>query len=404
MGDVSARGTIRIWARLPLLAALALILAYWTVVVYHSVGMVPPRGSDFAFYELAAIALRFDPHANIYSAQTLASAVQAHGGCFPFQHAPYTYPPLLAILLEPLAGASCGAATTVWDLVNVALWLLATALLIDSLRRRWPERQLLATVLVAAASLTSWHMLWGFWLGQVHIVTLCGVALALWLYERQRQALAGAALVFVTLIELHPAVLLAYFALRGRWRVLAGAGIMGALLVAFMVVMVGPGLVLASVTTAAGRVHTLSGSVLNESVTAQWSVVWAALLGGLWVAGVLLARGRGDDRLGYAWAICAMLVVSPLVWSFYLVWLLPAVVICLGAHSPAAWRVVPLLALYGVTAFPLSFALRPVATALLWLIAGTMFARTALPETRRARLSQLGVMEPVREPAPVAAQ
>lgn len=382
MDGVVARVKTLSWTRFLLLAALAVILVLWTVVVIYSVGMVPARGSDFAVYELAAIALRYDPHANIYSAQTLANALQAHGGCYPFQHTPYTYPPLLAILLEPLAGSSCGAATTAWDLVNVALWLLATTLLADTLRRCWPEHRLLATVLVAATSLTSWHLLWGFWLGQVHVITLCGIALGWWLYERRRPALCGAVLAFVTLIELHPAVLLGYFLLRGRWRVVAGAAIAGAALVAFMLVMVGPHLVLASVTTAFDRVHTLSGSVLNESLTAQWSVVVAALAGAVFGGGVLLARRAGNESLGFAWAICAMLAVSPLVWSFYLVWLLPVLVICLGASRPSLWRIAPLLLLYGVTAFPVSMALRPLATLLLWLISGALFVRSALAERR----------------------
>lgn len=320
MDGVVARVKALPWARMLLLAALAVTLVYWTLVVIQSVGMVSPRGSDFAFYELAATALRFDPHANIYSAQTLANTLQAHGGCFPFQHAPYTYPPLLAILPEPLAGSSCATATTVWDLVNVVFWLLATALLIDLLRRRWPGRQLLATALVVAASFASWHMMWGFWLGQVHIITLCGIALSYWLLQRRRPMLAGAALVFVTLIELHPAVLLAYFVLRGR----------------------------------------------------------------------------GDDGLEYAWAICTMLAISPLVWAFYLVWLLPAVVICLGASRPTIWRVAPLLILYSLTAFPLGMALRPPATLLLWLISGALFARSMLPGRQQ--------VEAHAEPVPALAQ
>lgn len=384
-------------AQLALVVALALVLGYWGLVVVHSVGLVPPHGSDFAAYELAARALRYDPHANIYSWPTLAATLQTHGGCVPFQQSPYTYPPLLAILLEPLAGSSCGAATTVWDLLNVALWALTTALLIDTLRRRWPDHRLLATVLVAAASLTSWHLLWGFWLGQVHIITLSGIVAAYWLYERRSPMLAGAVLACVSLIQLHPVVLLGYFVLRGRWRVVVGAVAAGALLVAFMLVMVGPHLLLASVTMASSSVHRLTGSVLNESLTARWSVVWAALVGGVFTVGTLLARGRGDDRLGYTWAICTMLAISPLVWSFYLVWLLPAMVICLGAARPTTWRVAPLLVLYGVTAFPLGMALRPLATLLLWLIAGALFARSALSGGLRPELHAALVTEPERE-------
>ncbi len=69
--------------------------------------------------------------------------------------------------------------------------------------------------------------------------------------------------------------------------------------------------------------------------------IWAmAIPGGLaiavlvfvgFVTGMLYAqrRGGGVEQVGVGWALCTMLLISPLVWWFYLTWLLPAFVACL---------------------------------------------------------------------------
>lgn len=82
--------------------------------------------------------------------------------------------------------------------------------------------------------------------------------------------------------------------------------------------------------------------------------------------------------------------------------LLPALVICLGATQPQVWRVIRLVGLYSVTAFPLGMALRPPATLTLWLITGGLFARS-MPR-REGDRTVAGASTPTSRPvlAPVA--
>lgn len=95
--------------------------------------------------------------------------------------------------------------------------------------------------------------------------------------------------------------------------------------------------------------------------------VLAALIGLTFL--FVVVRRRGDELLEGGWAIYTMLLVSPLVWSFYLVWLMPTFCVCLAALGPftrigwraqAAWAL--LVALYCIVAFPVSLTLRPFAT------------------------------------------
>jgi hypothetical protein len=119
-----------------------------------------------------------------------------------------------------------------------------------------------------------------------------------------------------------------------------------------------------------------------------------ALVGLVWL-GVVLRRRGGDDLLGAGWTACTMLLLSPLVWSFYLVWLLPAFCACVAALGPlgsldslgrGAWRMrtgwAALALLYLVTALPLALTLRPFATLALWALTGALYWRSGAVSRR----------------------
>jgi len=211
---ISAR-RLRPW----LWAALIAAWLVWLGAIALSIPLASAHSYDFDTYYAAAQALRFDHSADIYRVATLNQVAQAHGLCAHTGHflPPYVYPPLLAILLEPLTLLPCGSAATLWLLLNAALWAAATLLLADVLARRWPGRRLAATTLVTLISLGCLPAYYGLFLGQVHLLMLAGFALTLWLVERDRPALAGAALVIIALIKLIPALLLVAYLLRGRW-------------------------------------------------------------------------------------------------------------------------------------------------------------------------------------------
>ncbi|MGH2503114.1 MAG: glycosyltransferase family 87 protein [Ktedonobacterales bacterium] len=373
------------WLTLGLWAVLVLVWAVWLAVVILSAHLISNHPYDFESYYAAAEALRFDPSATIYSPTVLVHASQAYGNCVGFTGLPYVYPPLLAIAIEPLTLLPCSSAAIVWLVFNAALWATTTLLLADMLAQRWPGHRLAAVTVMSMISLCFWQAFGGMFLGQIHLVLLFGMTLGLWLAERRRFGLAGGILAVVTVLKFFPAVIVIYYLARGRYRLVASALITSMGLVALMLLGSSPATVAQSVTTAFAFVHglTVSGGQ-NESLTVTIPVIGSSLadLIGLTYL-VVIARRRGDDLLGVGWATCAMLLASPLVWSFYLVWLLPAFCACLAAFATPAihdWRRrgawIALAVIYIVVAFPLSITLRSFATLALWAMAGLLYWRS----------------------------
>lgn len=367
--------------RVLLSSALVAAGVYGVIVATFSVGLVSPKGSDFGVYFNAAEALRYNSRANIYAWQTLVAVTQAHGGCVGFDQTAFTYPPLFAILLEPLTLLPCAYATYLWHALNVVLWGGSMVLLVERLRQRWPHQRLLATTLMVCASVFFWHLLFGFWLGQVHLLVLFGILLAPWLDEHGHPFAAGVVLAFITLVKIFPVLLILYYLARGHWRVVFGATLGALAFTVVMIAVVGPWEVIDSIPSMMSTVHGLSSVWLNESLSNQIPVAGALLadmVGVVSACGIWLLRRRGDERLGYAWTLCAMLLVSPLVWSFFLVWLLPVFAACLGAVQSRQWRfLVALTGLFAVIALQTPMVLRPVATLVLWMVTGVLFVRSA---------------------------
>lgn len=372
------------FARGALWALLALAMAYWAIAALLAVAIVPePTGySDFAMYFAAAQGLRDGAGPTIYSSATLARIAAAHGSCTSAPILAYVYPPLLAILLVPLTGLPCVAASHLWHLVNLLLWVAATAALVAHLRRRWPSQRLLATTLIVIASGCSWLLLFNLMIGQVVFIVLCALALSAWLVERDRPVLAGVVLAVAALVKIVPVIVILYYLLRGRWRVVAGALVGGTALAVAMVALAGLPTVLASVPAALSAGVRYARPPGDDAVSVMFPGVGAVVsaLGGiLFVAALWWARGRGDDWLGHGWAVCTMLLISPLVWWLYLPWLLAAFAACLGALRPREWPLLLMLgALFIPEVVPLPATIRSLGIVAWWLATGLLFVRSVV--------------------------
>lgn len=383
MTSTGQRVRSRSLAQGALLAALVLGITYWVVIVAVSVTLIPAHGSDFAIYYAAAEVARFTPGADLYSWPALAQITHLHGGCALFTGVRYVYPPLLALMLEPLTLVPCGLAMPIWTIVNALLWASATVLLVKQLRARWYRAQLATTTLVVLASACCWQALWGLWLGQVHLIVLFALVLAMELDERGHPYLAGGVLALAACVKFFPAFLIVYYLLRGKWKPIAGAIIAGVACVLVMCAAVGVPTAARSLPVAMRVVSDQVRPGLNEALVLVLPGAGLLLAGSVLVLfglGIRAAKGRGDDRLGFAWAICTMLLISPLVWSYYLAWLLPVFTACLGAAWPGNRRLLAVLAvLYVVIAFPTPLVLHPLATLVLWVITGMLFLRSGGP-------------------------
>lgn len=374
--DTSGRRMIRV-------IAFTFALTYAALLAVSALSVIPGHFTDFATYYAAAAALHARPAANIYDRYALDLVLGASRDCHPqVGSLIYLYPPFLAVLLEPLTTLPCGAAERIWLLANVGLWLAATALLAWELRRVWPRQPELASLLAVVAMAVSVPILSGFGIGQVHILVLVGFLLAFRLIAGGRPWLAGFVLGTITLIQVYPALLLVFAAIRGRWRVLAGAGVAIALAAALM-------LACASASTLRMFGDILShglGNVLSPNNEALASLpgigpLLVAVIAVAFISTLVVTRRSGRDDVGYAWALCTILLVSPIVFRFALAWVIPAFVPCLRvAHDWIGRRwwfpLVPAI-LYAATALPLPRLVTTPATIAVWIASGLIFLASA---------------------------
>jgi len=373
----------------------SLAAVYWAIIATASIEYIQPRGSfsDFAHFYAAARALRMGIGPGIYSATQLLAIDRLPGGCAGTElQIPYINPPLLAILFQPLTTLPCVEAFRVWRLISLAIWAGVTLLLAWQVWQRCAQRgataamRTIAAAFIIALSVFSYPILDGLWLGQVHLLIMGGLVLAWWLRERDRPFVAGLILAVITVIKLLPAVLIVYFLLRRDWRVLAGAAVGIMLLVGVMLVGAGgPPTMLAmiraltsaselmpGVNTSVFKVHPILGPTVVAGVTLTFAIT------------VLLVRRRSgtkeDLTLGYAWAICTMLVASPIVWLHYLTWLLMAVAACLPYVR--GWRrivALGLVSLFLLLSTPGFLAAATVAMLLCWVLTGVLYVHSSRP-------------------------
>jgi hypothetical protein len=129
------------------------------------------------------------------------------------------------------------------------------------------------------------------------------------------------------------------------------------------------------------------------------------------------------ELLGYGWAICAMVLLSPLVWLHYYSWLLLPFVLCVGtvlgelrgtstrkrhvAHTTLVLLLVAGVLLFlpwslgidatayaagphfaGIALNPLLMVLQPASVALLWCVAGWLAWRSRRGEAEPAMQSR----------------
>jgi hypothetical protein len=239
----------------------------------------------------------------------------------------YAYPPLTAYLFVPFAAASSLA--WIWTVILVAsvpgaLWLLGV--------RDWrcyPVALAWPPVLQAVST------------GNVTLVVLLGSAAAWrWRERLVRVGVAGALTVAVKLVAWPLAV---WLASTRRWAA-ALVTVVGAALVSlalwaplrFRGLTAYPDTLRDLDATFAPDGYSVEQLLLAFGASSGLAVVctWVAALAAL--GGCLVAGRRGDDRLSFALALAAMVLVNPIVWLHSLALLL-GIVAVLRPRLSVAW-------------------------------------------------------------------
>lgn len=347
-------------------------LAQLLVAAFHS----EAGRYDFSSYYAAGAALRHDPHANIYS-QAVLNQASAHAGLLVSPPLPYTYPPLFAILLSPFTALTFRVLSRAWLAGSFLLWIAVVPILAHELyywlrpalafmptnteegvsRVQRIARNPAAWVAVALASwlvLTSSPAAQTMSTGQINFLVLIPLALVPWLTRRRNERWVGIAIAVAAMLKFTPALLIGYLMLRRRWDAVIAAVAALAVLAALSALVVGPQTVLASIPQAlrvgggdanvphnqalfAPLLNTLhAGPSSGLALAAKLITGLGALLLALWLfrpAATRPSAARYDpdrESVGYAIALCAMLLVSPTAWVHHYVWILPASALALG--------------------------------------------------------------------------
>jgi alpha-1,2-mannosyltransferase len=297
--------------------------------VLLAVSTVPPK--DLAVYRAAG--------------WSLLHGTGLYGAGFPAE-LPLTYPPFAAwpfVVLVPLPWA-----VTVWLWTFATLMLLAWVIIrsFGGVLGQAPARRaaVVALLLVAFGVTTPVVDHVGF--GQIN-VALMALCLADLLGVRPRRLPAGVLIGLAAAVKLTPAIFIVYLLLTRRWRAAVTATITAAVatLAAFAVspadsrtfyfdllwhldARVGLG------NNAGIGNQSLQGAVLRLGLPERWvHPTWLVLAVLVGVAGIWASRrawARRGDLAGAGAAGLVAVLVSPVSWPHYLVWLIPAAGMLLG--------------------------------------------------------------------------
>ena len=204
----------RIWR--PVLRAAAFATAAYGILVFVVRPLSGHFSGDFedfnAYWGAAQASLT---HQDIYAPFTQQTQNVALSG--------FDYPPIVALLLTPIALMPFHAAATLWLLLQVSALLTGCIVAARTvLPSHWPRLELavLCTFLFAPA-------VYNLWLGQMNPVVFLLVALALRSWMQGREVSCGSFIGAAAAIKLAPIVLLVLFLRRRWWRgALAGTAVM----------------------------------------------------------------------------------------------------------------------------------------------------------------------------------
>jgi hypothetical protein len=264
----------------------------------------------------------------------------------------FKYPPTFAAILRPFVGRPQAAVGRAFLFAYLALLAGALVALLFALRPAGWRGAMLAILFL------NWQPLWESMADlQLEILSLFFLALFLARVRRGRSVLGSVPLGVAGAFKLYPWLLLVYYALRRRWKVLVGAAIGAALALGFGCLLLPPRLTvqfffsvlphlggtslsyenLSGLATFSRAVMEMGGAlpspekldalVLEQGV--RWSIRFPAQVLALLLAGVLLfytvrawRRGRSlpaavREPAGLALSVCLLLMLIPTSWLSY---------------------------------------------------------------------------------------
>ena len=331
----------RLWLLVYALALVVLTLAW-----VRSAWLMPLRNVAFDFsinYTGSRLISILGPDRPLYDRLTLALEAQPYNSytaLYTKLYLTYIQTPITAVISSPFGRLAFDDARFAFLAVSNLLFVAAVALLLWGLR---PSRLLVFAAFLILGSYEA--MFDSLRLGQVDALIVFCLSLSYFLLRRRQQALGGLPLALAALLKLSPVLVIGVFAVQRQWRVVAGALAGMALLLAGSIAIAGWDNHVTFMRDISPRLAKGSTFYDNISLAAAASRAWLgreywywedevpdwplALRLGVYAVYAALVLGsyaftRRDWEAGFMLAIAVALIVSPVTWSFYPTWLIPA--------------------------------------------------------------------------------
>jgi hypothetical protein len=211
-------------ARKVILYAIILCSAAYYVYARGYVAYTHRHNNDFKHIYLGADILAYG--GNPYSVAVFNIARQ-HYGIGPTN--PYVYPPFTGLMLSPLTLMDFDTASSVWFFLNHLFLIGSFVICFRGLKLQRDLETVAFAAFIAAMSFPLYRTLTA---GQLNCALLFLYSLIWLAYRKEEEFNTGLFSAFATLFRLTPGVLLAFFACRKRWRILASTAI--ALIILFL--------------------------------------------------------------------------------------------------------------------------------------------------------------------------
>jgi alpha-1,2-mannosyltransferase len=324
----------------------ALLLLSMTAAWVRSAWVMPLRNYAYDFsinYTGARLLSVVGDDGPLYHRPSLAKEAapyQQHGGLYTKLFLTYIQTPMTAVITLPVSRLPFEASRAVFLSLSNVMLVAAAALMVYALR---PSRLLVGATFIIFGTYEA--MFDSLRLGQVDGIIVLALVTAFVLLRRNRHPLLGAPLALAAILKLSPVLLIGYFAWRRAWRVVAVAAGSLALLAGVSVVVAGwennvtfvrdtmPPLMKGStfydnisLSGAVARAHFGRDSWFHEDEVPDWPPALRVGMLALNAAIVLAcyAVARNDEETGFMLTLAAAILISPVAWSFYPLWLLPS--------------------------------------------------------------------------------
>lgn len=308
-------------------------------------------------------------HGTLFDFGYYIHAVQNYSkGLNPYFVENFAYPPPVLFIFYPLSRLPIFWSQIIWTFVSLSSLIFSLKYIFKVVDWKPTKNEIL---IIFSLSILSFPVRWTFGLGQINFLVLFFIVLTYYFSIKNKNVFAGICLGISVILKMTPLLLLFYFLIKRRFKIIIAALITIVSLLIFSGLIFGFDLVKEYLFVVIPRLFdpltkhgyynqafsSLSaGLIFDKNILTSINFLFAGIL--LVIDFFVFRKKKKVDALDYSLAIITMLLVNGFSWQHHFVLLLfPFLVLVnfflkfLKASPWRTWRILLLLALYVLVSF-----------------------------------------------------